>query len=51
MFRIIFFITLILIAIPLFNKGAEYWKGKMREAKTIARVAEKMIQQGSSDEK
>ncbi len=46
MFRIIFFIVLILLAIPLINKGKEYWNERLAKVKVISQGVEKTIRYG-----
>jgi len=43
MFRIILIITLILIAIPFFNKAKDYVGEKIGDTKAIAKTAKKVI--------
>lgn len=47
MFRIIFVVVLLLLAIPLFNKGKEYWDEKLSKAKVIVQSMEKAIRYGA----
>lgn len=46
MFRIIFIVVLVLLAIPLVNKGKEYWDEKMQKAKSLSQSAEKAVRYG-----
>jgi hypothetical protein len=41
MFRIIFIVLLVLLAIPFVNKGKEYWDEKVAKAKVIGQSLEK----------
>lgn len=49
MFRIIFIVVLVLLAIPLFNKGKDYWDEKMAKAKVIGQSLEKTARYAIGD--
>ncbi len=46
MFRIIFIVALVLLAIPLVNKGKDYWDEKVQKVKFIGQSAEKLVRHG-----
>ena len=43
MFRIILLVIFVLIAIPLFNKGKDYWDEKIQKVKFLGQTAEKAV--------
>ena len=43
MFRIILLVILVLIAIPLVNKGKDYWDEKIQKVKSLGQTAEKAV--------
>lgn len=51
MFRIIFIIILVLIAIPLVNKGKNYWDEKIQKVKFFGESAEKAARYSIKDAK
>jgi hypothetical protein len=51
MFRIIFIVIVVLIAIPLVNKGKDYWDEKIQKVKLLGQSAEKAVRYGIKDAK
>ena len=51
MFRIIFIVILVLIAIPLVNKGKDYWDEKIQKVKSLGQSAEKAVRYGIKEAK
>ncbi len=49
MFRIILIILVILISIPIFNKGRDYFNEKMRKVEVLGTTAKKAIKYGAGD--
>jgi|GEM_PF-2853470 len=49
MFRIIFIVIVVLIAIPLVNKGKDYWDEKIQKVKLLGQSAEKAVRYGIKD--